>query len=108
MGEEAYRFAGLLRTAVIHFGGMAFWWGGPYRFTRVLLMSLDFISACSWLLHDNKSDRSYEQHTKFVVWPMVKIPILVLQSRTILFYILRSMLGGTISFRLGLKPTGQI
>ena len=33
--------------------------GGPYRFTRVLLMSLDSISACSWLLHDNKSGRSY-------------------------------------------------
>ena len=33
--------------------------GGAYRFTRVLLMSVNFISACSWLLHDNKRGRSY-------------------------------------------------
>ena len=33
--------------------------GGPYRFTRGLLMSLDFLSACSWLLHGNKSGRSH-------------------------------------------------
>ena len=40
------------------FRGYRFW-GAPYRFTRVLLMSLNFISACFWLLHDNKSSRSY-------------------------------------------------
>ena len=48
---------GFLRTAVINFGGIVFL-GGAYRFTRFLLMSLDFIPACSWLLHDNKSRRS--------------------------------------------------
>ena len=58
-----YRFTGFLRTAVIHFGGIAFG-GGPYRFTGVLLMSLNFMSACSWLLHDNKSGRSYELRSR--------------------------------------------
>ena len=53
------------------------------------------------------SQIEYEQRTKFVVWPMVKIPMLVLQSRSISFYIFRSMLGGTISFPLGLRPTLQ-
>ena len=46
-----------LHTAVMHFEGIAF--GGANRFTRVLRMSLKFISACSWLLHDNKSGCSY-------------------------------------------------
>ena len=46
-------------------------------------------------------DKLYEQRTKFAVWPMVKIPILVLQSRSISLDILRSMWGG-------LRPTDQI
>ena len=69
-----YRFTVFLHTAVIQFGGYRFR-GGPYRFTRVLLMSLNFVSACSWLLHDNESGRSYIRKHVYTFYMHILIDI---------------------------------
>ena len=47
-------------TLLSSISGVSLLGGGPIALlvTRVVLMSLNFISACSWLLHDNKGGRS--------------------------------------------------